>query len=268
MQYTDTMVQMALGYAPRLLLAIVLVVAGLWVIGRITRILGRTLERSNLTADLSSFLTSLLGILFKVLLLFSVAEVVGIETTSFVALLAAAGFAVGMALQGSLGNFAAGIIIILFKPYRVGDWVEVQGKFGKVQEIEIFSTIVETPGLNRLIIPNGQVIDGIVTNFSARGLVRLQLQVTMPYSESFPRVKQIIEGALADCEVLLKEPAPEIGIEDFDSHSVVLAVRPYCRPDDYWDARFSANAAIKAAFSAHAIEVAYSEGVELGAIGT
>jgi len=265
--YTEKLIDAIMNYAPKLLLAIVVLIIGIWIVNRVTTILKKLLASSPLTVEIISFLGSLFSIALKVLLFFSVAGIVGVETTSFVALLAAAGFAVGMALQGSLGNFAAGIIILLFKPYKVNDWVEIEGKFGKVVDIQIFNTIVETPGQNLLIIPNGKVIDGVVTNFSAKGFVRIELEVTIPYSESFPRVKEIIVSALKDVDDILETPELEIGILDFDSHSIILTVRPYSLPDDYWDVRFEANAAIKKAFSDHQIKVAYSEGVELGNIG-
>jgi len=124
-----------------------------------------------------------------------------------------------------------------------------------------------TPGDKTLIIPNGKITDDIITNFSTRGRIRLELQVTMPYEESFPRVKEVIERALTNVDGIMPEPKPTIGIETYDSHNIVVAVRPYIHPDEFWDARFAALAAIKEAFSNHKIQVAYSEGVELGPVG-
>jgi len=170
-------------------------------------------------------------------------------------------------LQGSLSNFAAGIIILIFRPYKVGDWIEVSDKFGKVEEIQIFNTLIVTPGRKTLIIPNGQVVESIVTNFSEKGFIRVELNVTMPYAESFPKIKEIIMEAIKDLPHVLQDPVPEVGIETFDSHSIVLAVRPYTHPDHYWDVTFSAHESIKAAFNEHGIQVAYSEGVEMGTIG-
>jgi small conductance mechanosensitive channel len=265
--YTEKALDWVMAFAPKLVMAIVVLIIGLWIVNKLSALIEAFLKKSPLTPEVNSFLASLSSIALKVILFFSAAGIVGIELTSFVAILAAAGFAVGMALQGSLGNFAAGIIILVFKPYRVGDWVEVQGKFGKVTDVQIFNTIVETPGQNLLIIPNGKVIDDVVTNYSSRGFVRIELEVTIPYSESFPRVEGIIRQALSVETLILKDPELEIGILDFDSHSIVVSVRPYCLPDDYWDVRFKANALIKKAFSDNDIQVAYSEGVELGKIG-
>lgn len=258
---------MVLEYAPKLALALLLLFVGVKLINRLASLVSKAMERAGIAATIVPFTSSMIGIGLKVLLFFSIAGIVGIDTASFVAVLAAAGFAIGLALQGSLSNFAAGIIILIFRPYKVGEWMEVDGKFGKVEEIQIFNTIIVTPGQKTLIIPNGQIVDNIVTNFSQKGRVRLELRVTMPYSESFPRVRDIILDVLRDTPGVLDEPAPEVGIETFDSHNVVLTVRPYVLPDDYWPVTFAVNARIKAAFYEHMVKVAYSEGVEMGVIG-
>ncbi len=265
--YLDTIVEMVIQYAPSFFLAIGVTIAGFWIIKKICNIARKGLERANFSAEITPFLISVLGISLKVLLLLAVAGIVGIETASFVAVLAAAGFAVGLALQGSLGNFAAGIIILIFRPYKVGDWVEVDGKFGKVEEIQIFNTMLGTPGKKLLIIPNGQIIDNIVTNFSTKGSTRIELTVTMPYAESFPRIQEIILNELNKIPKVLETPSPEVGILTFDSHNIVLAVRPYAMPDDYWEVTFKAHELIKNAFHTNGVQVAYSEGIELGSIG-
>jgi len=209
----------------------------------------------------------MLDIAMKFVVLLMAAGVIGFQLSSLVAVLAAAGFAVGLALQGFLGNFASGITIVFFKPYKVGDWVEVSDKFGQVESIQIFNTTLITPGKKTLIIPNGQVTDGIITNFSTEGHIRLELQVSIPYAESFPKIKPIILGALNGLPGILPDPEPLIGIEQFDTHNVIVSVRPFIMPDDYWDVTFLSYAAIKKAFNENNIQVAYSEGIELGKIG-
>ena len=265
--YINKGVELAMEYMPKLVLAIFVLLVGFWIIKRIAKFAERTMQSAQLSEDITPFLVSLINIALKVLLIFSVAGIVGIETASFVAVLAAAGFAIGLALQGSLGNFAAGVIILIFKPYKVGDWVEIQEKFGKIEEIQIFNTIVTTPGRKTHIVPNGQVIDGIITNLSNKEFIRLELNVTMPYEENFPRVKKIIMNVLKDVPHVLQDPEPEVGIETYDSHNIILAVRPYTHPNYYWDVTFDVHERIKAAFNEHNIKVAYSEGVELGPIG-
>lgn len=265
--YWDTIVKMAIEYAPKLAGAILVVIIGFWLVKKLALIARISLEKANFSKEVTPFLLSFLNIALKVIVLLAAAGIVGIETTSIVGILAAAGFAVGLALQGSLGNFAAGILVLVLRPYKVGDMVEINGRFGKVEEIHVFNTVLSTPGLKTLIIPNGKVVDDTITNFSERGAIRLELNVSMPYEESFPRVKTIILDTLKEIPFVLKDPAPEVGIENFDSHNITLAVRPYVHPDDYWKGIFETHRAVKAAFNRNGIKMAYSEGVELGTIG-
>jgi small conductance mechanosensitive channel len=257
----------AISFAPKLLGAILLLLIGFWVAKKLSLLTRLSLEKANFSKEVTPFLVSFLNIALKVIVLLVAAGIIGIETTSIVGILAAAGFAVGLALQGSLGNFAAGILILVLRPYKVGDLVEINGKFGKVDEIHIFNTILATPGLKTLIIPNGKAIEETITNFSTRGTIRLELKVTMPYEESFPKVKSIVLSALKEVPLVLEVPEPEVGIESFESHNIVLAVRPYILPDDYWEGIFEVNRAVKAAFNRNGIKIAYSEGVEMGTIG-
>ena len=265
--YFQQITSMVIDYAPRVLLAIAVFAIGVRIVDRLGQGLGKAIERSGMSEEIRPFLVSLFNVTLKILLVFSVASIVGVDVTSFLAVLAAAGFAVGLALQGSLSNFAAGILILLFRPYKVGDWIEIQDKFGKVEGVQIFNTIIGTPGRKTLIVPNGQVIENIIVNFSKKEIIRIELSVTMPYEESFPKVREIIQKVMDDIPKILTDPAPEIGIELFDSHNVVLAVRPYVKPDDYWEVYFEVYERIKAAFNANKIKVAYSEGVEIGNIG-
>ncbi len=263
----NNLIDAAFQYAPRIVLAIVVLLIGFWIINNLTKTLGKTLDKSGIDQGIQPFLKSLLSVLLKVLLIFSVAGIVGIETTSFVAMIAAAGFAIGIALQGSLGNFAAGVMILIFKPYKVGDLIQVEEEEGYVKEIQIFNTILTTFDNKTIIIPNGMAIDGKITNLSTRQYLRLNLEVTMPYDEDFAKVEDIILTALKNTPKVLEDPAPFVGIKAFDSHSIILAVRPYALTDDYWFVYFEANKAVKRALGENNIKVAYSEGVEMGRIG-
>lgn len=266
-EYLEQITSMVIEYAPKLALAGIVLYAGLRIVTRLGKILDKAMKRAGIGREVRPFLVSFSNVALKILLAFTAASIIGVDMTSFIAVLAAAGFAVGLALQGSLANFAAGILILLFRPYKVGDWVEISDRFGKVEEVQIFNTIIETPGNKTLIVPNGQVIEGIVTNYSKKGLIRMELQVTMPYEESFPKVRDIIIGQLNKIPKVLEHPIPEVGIEAFESHSIVIAVRPYVKPDDFWEVHFEVYERIKAAFHAQNIKVAYSEGVEMGVIG-
>lgn len=254
-------------YLPKAALAIILLLIGMRVINKLVRLLMKAMKRAGMAENILPFLSSIVNIGLKLALFFVVAGTLGFDTAGLVTVIAAAGFAVGLALQGSLSNFAAGILILIFRPYKIGDWIQIDDFFGKVAEIQIFNTLLTTPGRKTLIIPNGQVVENVVTNFSELGQVRLELRVLMAYEENFPRIKQIITDAMQDCDLVLSDPLPSIGIESFDTHNIVVAVRPYVHPETYWEATFQVNEHIKAALSQAGIRMAYSEGVELGPIG-
>ncbi len=254
-------------FVKKIALAALILWVGFKIIKKVIKFIDLALVKASVSETLRPFLRSTFSFVLKGALLFGVASIIGADLTGLLAILAAAGFAIGMALQGSLGNFASGILILTLKPYKIGDWIQLEDKFGQVQEIGIFSTDVLTPGNKILIIPNSMITETVVTNFSERGKIRLELEVTMPYDESFPKVKQIIIDALLELPQVVKDPLPDVGIQNFDSHSVQLLVRPYVEPDQYWSVVFESNRAIKKAFSENNIKVAYSEGVEMGSIG-
>ncbi len=266
-KYITQAVDAVIEFAPGFLLAIAILWIGMKIVKKLSSLMAVGLEKAGISDSIRPFMLSIVSVILKVTVIFIVVSIIGINLSGFVAILAAAGFAVGMALQGSLGNFASGMLILVFKPYQAGDWIMIDERFGQVEEIQIFNTIVTTPGHKTLIIPNSQITDGIVTNFSKTDFIRLELNITMPYNESFPRVKKIITEALIETPKMLTDPPLEIGIDSFDSHNVILAVRPYCHPDDYWSVTYAVNERMKAAFSANNVKVAYSEGVEMGDIG-
>lgn len=263
----NDLTSLAVQYAPKLVGAVLVLLVGLRVVNYLSRMLQRAMEKSGVGPEIRPFLISIVSVLLKVLLIFSVAGIVGIETTSFVAMLAAAGFAIGIALQGSLENFAAGVLILIFKPYKVGDLIEVQDQMGHVLEVQIFNTVIKTLDNRTVIIPNRMANSDIITNLTALGKLRVEIEVSMPYSEDFDKVKGIILEALKETPGVLEAPVPTVGIQTFDSHSILLAVWPYALTEDYWSVKFEAARQIKAAMGRNGIKVAYSEGVELGEIG-
>ncbi|HFA49492.1 MAG TPA: mechanosensitive ion channel family protein [Bacteroidetes bacterium] len=265
--YLNQAIDFCVSYAPKIIMAAASFYIGFWLIKKIIAIVELSLDKANFSKEVRPFVVSFINIALKVFVVLFAASFLGFETSSIVGILAAASFAVGLALQGSLGNFAAGILVMVFRPYKLGDMVEINGKFGKVEDISIFNTTLSTPGFKTLIIPNGKIIEDTIINFSTKGKVRLELNVTMPYEESFPKVKEVILSTLHNVPYVLEDPAPMVGIESFDSHNVVLAVRPFIKPDNYWEALFETHRAIKTAFHNNGIKVAYSEGVEIGPIG-
>ena len=266
-EYLQLAIDKAIFFLPRIILAGLILWIGFKIVKKLVQLAKIGLERAGFSETLRPFLSSTVSIILKGTVLFIIASIIGADLTGLVAILAAAGFAIGMALQGSLGNFASGILILTLKPYKIGDWIQLDDKFGRVIEIGIFSTDVLTPGNKILVIPNSLITDSVVTNYSEKGMIRLELGITMPYDESFPEVKQIISKALTTVPKIMTEQEIEIGILNFDSHNIELIIRPYVTPDDFWEVTFEANRAIKKAFSDNNIKVAYSEGIELGPIG-
>ncbi len=254
-------------FAPKVILGLFIIWIGFKIIKKVSKLLELAFSKAGFSDTIRPFLVSIIDAILKIVLLFIVAGIIGIELSIFATIIAASVFAVGMALQGSLGNFASGLIVLSMKPYHVGDWIQIEDKFGKVEEIGIFNTIIVTPGSKTMIIPNGKITNDVVTNFSKKGIIRLELEVTMPYDEDFPKVKQIIIDALAPLDKILKDQDLDIGIIAFDSHFVKIGVLPFVKPDDFWEVTYDSYRNIKAAFSENGIQVAYSEGVEMGAIG-
>jgi len=246
----------AIGYAPKIIGAIVILIIGFWVVKMIVNMLGKSMEKSGVDRDLQPFLKSLVSVLLKVLVVLTAAGAVGIEITAFAALLAGAGLAVGAAMSGTLGHFASGVMILIFKPYRVGDLVDIQGTVGHVTEIQVFNTIINTLDNKKVIMPNGIATSGIMTNLTANGKLRVDLNVAMPYEEDFDKVRQIIRTALDKVPQRLPDE-PTIEIEKFDENNVLLAVRPFATDETYWDVYFNSYKEIKKAFGEAGITVAY-----------
>lgn len=254
-------------YSPKALLAVFIFWVGLKIIQKVIDVIEVIFQKSGFSDTIRPFLVSIVSVALKVCLLFIVAGILGIELSIFATVIAASFFAVGMALQGSLGNFASGLIVLSIRPYKVGDWIQLEDKFGKVTEIGIFNTKVVTPGNKNLIIPNSKITADVVTNYSENDMIRLELEVAIPYSESFPKVKKLLHQELEKNPKILKDIETAIGIVRFDSHNVAISVRPFVHPDDFWEVTYKSYEDIKHVFSENNIQVAYSEGMLLGDIG-
>ena len=245
-----------LAWSPKLVAAILTLIIGFWIVNLITKMVGKSLGKSGIDKGLIPFLKSLISVILKILVVISAAGVVGIEITAFAALIAGAGLAIGAAMTGTLGHFASGVMILIFKPYKVGDLVDIQGTVGHVEEIQVFNTIINSLDNKKVIMPNGIATSGIMTNLTANGKLRVDLNVAMPYEEDFDKVKGIIKGALDNVSEKLPDE-PTIEIEKFDANNVLLAVRPYATDATYWDVYFNSYREIKKALGAAGIEVAY-----------
>ncbi|MEE9348446.1 MAG: mechanosensitive ion channel family protein [Flavobacteriaceae bacterium] len=266
-EYGELALDSIVTFLPSIVGAILVLWIGFKIVNKVMAIVTKLLQKSTLSDTIRPFILSILSVILKVAVILAAAGIAGVNLTIFGSIIAASVLAIGLSLQGSLGNLASGLLVLSIKPYKVNDWIEINDKFGKVTEIGIFHTTVVTPGNKTLIIPNSLATSDVITNHSERGVIRLEIDITMPYAESFPRVKKIIIDALSKIPEILDTPTPEIGIEGYDSHSVQVAVRPYVEPDNYWRVTFACYESIKKAFSENNIQVAYSEGVELGSIG-
>ena len=266
-KYLEIAIDKIVFYTPKLLLAFIILWVGFKIITKLTKLTKEGLHKSNFDNNTVPFIVSIINFVMKIGLVFFIATILGADLTGLIAVLAAAGFAIGMALQGSLGNFASGILILAFKPYKTEDWIEIDDNFGKVEEIGIFNTKIITTEDNTLIIPNSKITDSILTNFSDKGTRRVAIFVPIPYNESYPRVEKLIRNSLKVIPEILDKPKPVIEIDNFDTHNVVIAVRPYASPDNYWIAVRKTRATIKKVFHDNNIQIAYVEGYDLGEIG-
>jgi small conductance mechanosensitive channel len=235
-QLTDLAVQ----YGPKLLGAIVVLFVGIWVINIITKGFEKFMIKSKMDKSLIPFLRGLVNVTLKILLVVSVMGMVGIQMTSFVAILGAVGLAVGMALSGTLQNFAGGVIILIFKPFKAGDFIEAQGHSGVVSEIQIFNTILKTADNKTIIIPNGGLSTSSMTNYSTEKYRRVDFTFSVAYGESVDKGKAILRRIIKEDTRILNEPAvPFVEIAEMDTTSVKLAVRVWVNAADYWDVFFS-----------------------------
>ncbi len=252
---------MMLEYAPRVILAVVLFFGGFWVIKRITRLISNALLARNAEPTLYTFLTDLVSVLLKVVLLISVIEILGVETTSFVAILGAGGLAVGFALQGTLGNFAGGVLILFFKPFKVGDLIDIDGKVGHVTAISIFVTTILTPDHRTVLMPNGSLAGGTIVNLSAQGDLRVDLVIGIAYKEDVKQAREALMAVMLAHPKVLAEPAPSVNVLELADSSVNLAVRPFVLVPDYWSVYFEIQELGKEALDAAGIEIPFPQRV-------
>ncbi|TRX76309.1 mechanosensitive ion channel family protein [Pseudomonas mangiferae] len=242
-------------YSGRLLLAIFTLLIGWWVINKLTEKLTRLLAFRHADPTLESFIASLANIVFKVLLFVSVASMIGIETTSFIAAIGAAGLAIGLALQGSLANFAGGVLILLFRPFRIGDWIEAQGVSGTVDSIQIFHTLLRTGDNKTVVVPNGSLSNGIITNTSRQTTRQIVFDIKVPYDTDLDRARQVLMD-MADDPRVLKSPAPVTVVAALGENSITLSLRLWTSNGDFWPVTFRFNEEIRDRLRAVGVDIA------------
>lgn len=236
-----------------ILLAAVIFIAGRFLISVINRLVAQMMERRKIDATIQSFLRSFINILLTILLLISVVSALGVNTTSFAALLASAGVAIGMALSGNLQNLAGGLIILLFKPYKVGDYIDGQGVSGTVKEIQIFHTVLTTPDNKIIYVPNGSLSSGSVTNYSLSALRRVDWTIGVEYGTEIEKVRQTALDLIKKDSRILTDPAPFIALSALADSSVNITIRAWTKNEDYWGVFFDMNQNIYEVFNKEGI---------------
>ena len=255
----DRLYDVSLNAGKHIIAALLVLMIGRLLVKLLNRLVAKMLDRRRIDVGVQSFLRSAVNILLTILLVVSVIGALGINTTSFAALLASAGVAVGMALSGNLQNFAGGIVILLFKPYKVGDWIESQGVEGSVVEIQIFHTILRTADNKIVFVPNGSMSTAVVTNYSREATRRLQWTVGVDYGEDVEKVKAVVAELLKNEPRILPEPQPLIVVEALADSSVNIMVRAWVKQEDYWDVHYEMHQKIYESFNADGINIPYPQ---------
>lgn len=250
-------------FGPKVIASILIWIIGIWIIRVMLRNVRKLMDKKDLDVSLKKFLLNLLNWVLKILLILVVLGTLGIETTSFAAVLAAAGLAIGLALKGSLANFAGGVLIMVFKPFKVGDLIEAQGEMGTVKEIEIFTTKLTGLSNKEIIIPNGALSNGNIINYTTEGTRRVDLVFGVGYESDLKKTKDVMMAVLNNHPKVLKTPEPTVNVLALADSSVNLAVRPWCNAADYWEVYFDVTEQTKLALDIAGIEIPYPHQVQV-----
>ncbi len=243
--------------AIKVLIALVILFIGLKVIKMVMKIMKKSLGKVDIDESLFKYLITITNVALKIILIVSLVQYLGIPTTSFVALIGSAGLAVGLAIQGSLSNFAGGVLILVLKPFKVGDYVEAQGYSGTVQEISIFYTILNTLDNKRVVIPNGPLSNGSCINYSANPTRRVDITFGVGYEADIKKVKEVINEVISRNERIMDEPSPFVRLAEHGDSSINFATRVWCKTEDYWEVHFYLMEEVKIAFDKEGISIPY-----------
>lgn len=256
---SETIYLVIMNYGPRLIGAIITLIIGWWIIKIIQRLLRKKFEKREMEPSLRGFLNSMIGILLKTMLIISVIGMMGVQMTSFIAVLGAAGLAVGMALSGTLQNFAGGVMLLLFKPFKSGDFIEAQGHMGTVHEIQIFNTILKTPDNKTIVIPNGGLSTGSMVNFSAEPLRRVDFVFGIGYGDDVDKAKEVLTRLIQEDKRILNEPKPFIAVKELADSSVNLVVRVWAETSNYWGIYFDLTEIVYKTFDKEGLNIPFPQ---------
>ncbi|MBS4077726.1 mechanosensitive ion channel family protein [Pseudomonas rustica] len=259
-KHTETWLPVVLEYGANLALAFTTLALGWWVISTVTGRVGVLLGKRSVDKTLQGFVGNLVNTALKIMLIISVASMIGIQTTSFVAALGAAGLAIGLALQGSLSNFAGGVLILLFRPYKVGDTVETQGVYGTVDSILIFHTVILSTDNKRIVVPNGSISNGVITNYSSETLRKIVFDVGVGYDANLDTARQVLLQMCRDPRVL-SDPPPQVVVSTLDDSAITMSLRVWALNTDYWDLMFEFNEKSRDALAEKGITIPFPQRV-------
>ena len=249
----------ALNFGERLLICIIVYVVGRKLIRLLNKALGKLMDTQKLDESVTSFLTSLINILLTVVLLITIINILGINNSSFLALFASFGVAMGMALSGTMQNFAGGIMILLFRPYRIGDYIQAQGQEGTVKSIQIFSTVLVTTDNRTVYVPNGGLSNNIIVNISNQDTRRVEWSIGIEYGTDYDHAKSVIQDILSSDKRILNNPNPYIALKALSDNSVDLLIRVWVKRSNYWDVYFDINEQIYKVFSDKGINIPFPQ---------
>lgn len=256
---TEWIVAFVAEFGVRLVGAIIVLIAGLWVAGKIGKAFRAQMEKRGFDPSLRGFLGSLVSILLKILIIISVLGMVGVQMTSFIAILGAAGLAIGMALSGTLQNFAGGILLLILKPFKSGDFIEAQGFLGTVNEIQVFNTVLTTPDNKKIIIPNGGLATGAATNFSAHETRRVEWVFGIAYGDNYEHAKKVLLRLIGEDQRVLPDPEPFIVLSKLNSSSVDITVRVWVKTSDFWSVFFDLNEKVYQSFEKEGLHIPFPQ---------
>ncbi len=257
--FLNKAIDLGTSFGSRLIGAIVIFIIGRWIIRKINRLVVTVLEKRHAEASLASFVKSFVKITLNLLLVVVIVSKLGVEASSFIALFASAGVAIGMALSGTLQNFAGGVMILLFKPFKVGDFIEAQGQSGTVKEIQIFNTIISTADNKIIIVPNGGLSTGITKNYSKEAIRRVDWEFGIAYGDNYDKAKAVLDRLIAADQRILKDPAHFIALTSLGESSVNIVVRAWVNAADYWGVFFDMNESVYKTFPQEGINIPFPQ---------
>ena len=258
-KYTDALIEWLWAYGPKIITALVIFIVGRIAVNIIVKILKKVMDKAHVDVTLTKFITSLARIFLMMAVVIATLQSLGVDTTSMVAILGAAGLAIGLALQSSLSNFSAGVMLIIFRPFKSGDFIEAGGASGIVEEIHIFNTMMRTADNKEIIIPNSNIMGGNITNYSAKETRRVDMVFGIGYGDDLKKAKSILDQIVKSDDRILADPAPVIAVSELADSSVNFVVRPWVKSGDYWNVLWETTEKVKLTFDAEGISIPFPQ---------